>query len=89
MPLAAHPQLANRLSVDDVFNLEPLAVGQRFHGTAMVSAVVHGDLNGPPQSALDRRVYFVNVMYASRLPGKRSSFQTGYLPTYFTRRSCA
>jgi hypothetical protein len=74
VPLAGHPQLANRLSVDDVFNLEPLAVGQRFHGTAMASAVVHGDLNGPPQPALDRRVYFVNVMYASGLPGQEEQF---------------
>ena len=74
VPLAAHPQLASRLSIDDVFNLEPLAVGQRFHGTAMASAVVHGDLNGPPQPALDRRVYFVNVMYASGLPGQEEQF---------------
>jgi Subtilase family len=74
VPLAAHPHLANRLSVDDVFNLESLAAGQRFHGTAMASAVVHGDLNGPPQPALDRRVYFVNVMYASGLPGQEEQF---------------
>jgi hypothetical protein len=74
VPLAAHPLLANRLSVDDIFNLEPLAAGLRFHGTAMASAVVHGDLNGPPQFALDRRVYFVNVMYASGQPGQDEQF---------------
>ncbi len=74
VPLATHPHLVNRLSVDDVFNLEPLSVGQRFHGTAMASAVLHGDLNGPPQLALDRRVYFVNVMYASGLPGQEEQF---------------
>jgi hypothetical protein len=74
VPLAAHPQLANRLSVDDVFNLEPLAAGLRFHGTAMASAVLHGDLNGPPQPALERRIYFVNVMYASGQPGQEEQF---------------
>jgi hypothetical protein len=40
----------------------------------MASAVIHGDLNGPPASPLDRRVYFVNVMYASGLPGQDEQF---------------
>jgi hypothetical protein len=44
VPLAGHPRLAGRLSVDDPFDLEPRAVGPRQHGTAMASAVVHGDL---------------------------------------------
>lgn len=63
VPLAGHPRLSGHLSVDDPFNLEPLAVGPRSHGTAMASAVLHGDLNssvGP----LSRTVYFINVMYA-------------------------
>ncbi len=64
VPIAAHPRLAGRLSVDDPFDLEPLAVGQRIHGTAMASAVVHGDLAGPPALPLERRVYFLNVMFA-------------------------
>lgn len=74
VPLAGHSQLANRLNVDDIFNLEPLAAGLRVHGTAMASAVVHGDLNGPSQAALDRRVYFVNVMYAPGTPGDSERF---------------
>lgn len=45
VPLSQHPRLAGTLSVDDPFGLEPLAVGPRKHGTAMASAVVHGDLN--------------------------------------------
>jgi hypothetical protein len=64
VPLAGHPLLTDRLNIDDIFNLEPLSVGTRVHGTAMASAVVHGDLNGPALPALDRRIYFVNVMYA-------------------------
>jgi hypothetical protein len=74
VPLAGHPQLDGRLTIDDIFNLEPLAVGQRVHGTAMASAVMHGDLNGPASPALDRRIYFVNVMYASALPGHDEQF---------------
>jgi Subtilase family len=76
VPLAAHPQLDGRLIVDDTFDLEGLAVGQRIHGTAMASAVAHGDLNGPASSPLDRRIYFVNVMYASGVPGGEEQFST-------------
>jgi hypothetical protein len=68
VPIAGHPLLANRLSVDDIFNLESMSAGERFHGTAMASAIIHGDLNLPDEPALDRPLYFVNVMYA---PGGR------------------
>jgi hypothetical protein len=61
--MQAHPLLVNRLAIDDRANLEALAVGQRVHGTAMASIVLHGDLNEPP-SPISRRVYFRPVMYA-------------------------
>lgn len=77
VPLAGHPRLADRLSIDDPFDLEPLAVGRRRHGTAMASAVVHGDLAGSPSAPLGRRVFFVNVMFA---PGG------GDLPEQFPAR---
>jgi hypothetical protein len=64
VPLAGHPRLAGRLSVDDPFDLEPLAVGRRIHGTAMASAVVHGDIAGGVSIPLERRVFFLNVMFA-------------------------
>lgn len=64
VPLALHPQLAGRLSIEDPFGLEPQAVGPRLHGTAMASAVVHGDLLAPQSPPLTRRVHFVNVMFA-------------------------
>jgi hypothetical protein len=64
VPLAGHPRLDGRLSVYDPFGLEPLAVGRRVHGTAMASAVIHGDIGAPSMPALDRRVFFVNVMFA-------------------------
>jgi hypothetical protein len=64
VPIAQHPFLAGRLSVDDPFTLEPQAVGRRFHGTAMASVVIYGDRGGPALSPLRRLVHFVNVMYA-------------------------
>jgi hypothetical protein len=63
VPLSQHPRLSNALSLDDPFDLEPLAVGPRRHGTAMASAVVHGDLNSPWTRPLDRPVYFVNMLF--------------------------
>ena len=74
VPLAGHPRLAGRLSVDDPFDLEPLAVGRRVHGTAMASAVVHGDIAGAPSLPLERRVYFLNVMFAPQGPDQAERF---------------
>lgn len=65
VPLSQHPRLAGTLSVDDPFDLEGLAVGARKHGTAMASAVVHGDINGAWDRPLERRVHFVNMLYAT------------------------
>jgi hypothetical protein len=74
VPIAGHPLLANRLTVDDIFNLEPMAVGDRFHGTAMASAIIHGDLNVPTEPPLDRPLHFVNVMYAPGGPYTEERF---------------
>ncbi|MBH5403069.1 S8 family peptidase [Bradyrhizobium sp. CNPSo 4010] len=73
VPLAGHPHLLGRLLVDDMFNLEPLSVGPRVHGTAMASAVLFGDLNDP-MSPVDRKVHFVNVMYAPEGPDNQERF---------------
>jgi hypothetical protein len=68
VPLAGHPRLAGALSVDDPFALEALAVGPRKHGTAMASAVVHGDIYQAWGRPLERPVHFVNMMYATAEP---------------------
>lgn len=68
VPLAGHPRLAGTLNVDDQFGLEALAVGPRKHGTAMASAVVHGDINQPWTRALERPIHFVNMLYATADP---------------------
>lgn len=74
VPLAGHPKLAGALNIDDPFDLEPLAVGPRKHGTAMASAVVHGDLNQAWSRSLERPVYFVNMLYASADPAHPERF---------------
>ncbi len=74
VPLSQHPRLAGTLSVDDPFDLEGLAVGLRKHGTAMASAVVHGDINAPWDRPLERRVHFVNMLYAPADAAQRERF---------------
>ncbi len=62
VPVQGHELLEGRILLDDPDDLQSQAlVGQRVHGTAMASLVVHGDLNeaGP---ALTRRVYMHPVL---------------------------
>ncbi len=74
VPLSQHPRLAGTLSVDDPFQLEGLAVGARKHGTAMASAVIHGDINGAWSRPLERPVHFVNMLYAVADPTQPERF---------------
>ncbi|WP_444462948.1 S8 family serine peptidase [Rhodobacter capsulatus] len=74
VPLSQHPRLAGTLSVEDPFDLEGLAVGMRSHGTAMASAVIHGDINAPWSRPLERRVHFVNMLYAPAEPDQHERF---------------
>jgi hypothetical protein len=74
VPLSQHPRLAGTLNVDDPFDLESLAVGMRKHGTAVASAVVHGDLNAAWDRPLERRVHFVNMLYATADSDKAERF---------------
>lgn len=62
VPFSEHAWLKDRLIVDDADNLEDTyQPGERKHGTAMASLVVHGemDANGPP---LANPVYFIPIM---------------------------
>jgi Subtilase family len=68
VPIQAHLDLTNHLNIDDPDNLDALAVGNRVHGTAMASLVIHGDLNLSPNT-IDRKIYFRPVMYADGGPG--------------------
>jgi hypothetical protein len=74
VPLSQHPRLAGTLSVDDPFDLDALAVGLRKHGTAMASAVVHGDINCAWDRPLERPIHFVNMLYATANPDHPERF---------------
>ena len=64
VPLQGHERLAGRLSLDDPDDLQARAlVNRRFHGTAMASLVLHGDLNAP-EPALTRPLYVRPLMIA-------------------------
>lgn len=63
VPIQAHPILSGGIIVDDPSGLEARAVGNRSHGTAMASLVLHGDLKGPLRP-VQRPIYFRPVMYA-------------------------
>lgn len=64
VPLQNHALLANRLNVDDPQGLEARAlVGERHHGTAMASLIIHGDLNGAGEP-LGRPVHVHPILFA-------------------------
>lgn len=63
VPLQRHDALLERLDVDDVFGLAPLyQPGERKHGTAMASLIIHGDTGGGVNDPLRRRLLCVPVM---------------------------
>lgn len=62
VPNLLHEALKDRLDFDDPDNLgTEYQPGEKRHGTAMASLVVHGELDGSPMS-LPRRVYHLAVM---------------------------
>lgn len=62
MPLQNHPLLRKRLILDDPDNFAENYVSKyRFHGTAMASLVLHGDVNQKEYS-LNRKVYFRPIL---------------------------
>lgn len=62
-PLQLHEALRDRVTVDDVFDLEAsYQLGERKHGTAMASLILHGDRSNPESEPLGRRLYCIPVM---------------------------
>jgi len=62
VPVANHRLLAERVRIDDPFDLEPGAlVAHRTHGTAMASLIVHGDRNRS-ELPLPRQIHVIPVM---------------------------
>lgn len=78
VPLQNHALLTNRLNVDDPDGLEAAAVvGERHHGTAMASLIIHGDLNGDGE-ALTRPLHVHPILYA-QAAGRREQTATDRL----------
>ncbi|MGE4055992.1 MAG: hypothetical protein AB7F99_14445, partial [Vicinamibacterales bacterium] len=83
VPLQGHDRLAGRLVLDDPDDLQARAiVNRRFHGTAMASLILHGDLNAP-EAALTRPLYVRPLMIApadldEHTPGDRLLVDTLY-----------
>lgn len=62
-PLQLHEALKDRLLVDDIFNLEATyQPGDRKHGTAMASLILHGDRSNPESEPLPYKLYCIPVM---------------------------
>lgn len=62
-PLQLHEALKDRLLVDDAFGLEATyQPGERKHGTAMASLILHGDRSNPQTEPLSRKLYCIPVM---------------------------
>ena len=64
MPVQNHRLLEGRLDIDDADNLEPMSVlGERYHGTAMASLILHGDRNRH-EASIQRKIHMRPVLYA-------------------------
>ena len=67
VPLAGHALLADRLSIDDPGGLGTLTpAARRFHGTAMASLIVHGDLEA--EGAASTRPVYVRPILSAHAP---------------------
>ncbi|CAG0983208.1 hypothetical protein MTYP_01875 [Methylophilaceae bacterium] len=63
VPLQLHEALKDRLLVDDTFGLEATyQPGERKHGTAMASLILHGDRSNPESEPLPHKLYCIPVM---------------------------
>lgn len=62
-PLQLHEALKDRMLIDDAFGLEATyQPGERKHGTAMASLILHGDRSNPETEPLRRKLYCIPVM---------------------------
>lgn len=62
LPFVNHAALTGRLTVDDPDGVgDDYPVASRFHGTAMASLIIHGDLSAPGDP-LDRPLYVRPIM---------------------------
>ena len=63
LPLENHMLLQNRIVVDDPDGFSENYLGsKRYHGTAMTSLIIHGDLDQSPSTPLGRPIYVRPIM---------------------------
>lgn len=63
VPLDLHDALRGRVAIDDAFDLSgTYKQGERRHGTAMASLIIHGDRSGGNHAPLNRSLYCIPVM---------------------------
>ncbi|WP_438404741.1 S8 family peptidase, partial [Aeromonas hydrophila] len=76
-PLQLHTALKDKVLIDDVFELEATyQPGERKHGTAMASLILHGDRSNPSNETLKYKLYCVPVMQ----PDKNAHNNSEHMP---------
>lgn len=65
MPMAQHDKLADRLIIDDPESFADRygQASEQSHGTSMASLIIHGDLNAPNGTPVNRKIYVRPVLY--------------------------
>jgi hypothetical protein len=80
VPFSEHSWLKGRLLLDDADNLESeYQPGERKHGTAMASLVLHGELD-KNETPLNRPVYFRPIMQPNASGGWSPDFFEEHIP---------
>ena len=78
VPNLRHKALENRIDFDDPFDLAgEYQPGERRHGTAMASLIIHGDRSGKAAEPLRSKVHHVAIMQpdpAARAVGKKEEY---------------
>ncbi|WP_291201575.1 S8 family peptidase [Hyphomonas sp.] len=63
VPVAAHPQLDGGVVIEDLFSIEPISVvAKRYHGTAMASLILRGDIESDGTRLQDSRLLCIPVL---------------------------
>lgn len=80
VPNQMHDALKNRIELYDPDDLSSqYSVGQRRHGTAMASLIIHGDASGA-MFPLNRRVYCLPIMQYNKEAADKESHYPEYVP---------
>lgn len=88
LPLTNHSLLKNRIQVDDPDGFSVNYIGShRFHGTAMASLILHGDLDNKQKSVLSRPIYIRPIMKLDSSFNQGESLPDDVLPIDLIHRA--